>query len=122
MAAVKSHGNKTTELKLRMALVRGGISGWVVQPRGLPGNPDFYFPGRSLAVFVDGCFWHGCGRCGHIPKTNQAFWKAKIGRNRARHRKVKRLLKAEGIGALRLWEHELKKDLRRCVERIVDPH
>lgn len=122
MAAVRSRGNKTTEVKLRMALVRGGIRGWVVQPRGLPGNPDFYFPAHNLAVFVDGCFWHGCRSCGHIPKTNQAFWKAKIDRNRARHRKVNRLLQAEGIAALRLWEHELQKNLQRCVRRILDAH
>jgi DNA mismatch endonuclease (patch repair protein) len=118
MAAVRGKGNKTTEVRLKMALVRAGISGWVMQSVELPGKPDFYFPAAGLAVFVDGCFWHGCPRCGHLPKNNAAFWEAKIGRNRARHKKVGRLLNRQGVRTLRFWEHQLKENLERCVARI----
>lgn len=119
MSAIRGRGNKSTELRLRMALVRGKIAGWVLHPKGIPGNPDFYFSDPDLAIFVDGCFWHGCKRCGHIPKTNQSFWQTKISRNRSRHRKVGKLLKAQGVAVLRFWEHQLMAELQSCVLKIV---
>jgi DNA mismatch endonuclease (patch repair protein) len=120
MAAVRGKGNKTTEVKLQMALVRAGISGWLTHPSRLPGKPDFYFPKEKLAVFVDGCFWHGCSKCGHLPKTNRAFWATKIDRNRSRHRKVARLLNRNGVSTVRFWEHQLRDHLERCVYRIAN--
>ena len=118
MRAVRGSGNRTTEMKLRMALVRAGVAGWVSQRSDLPGKPDFYFEAARLAVFVDGCFWHGCGKCGHIPKTNREFWAFKLERNRQRHREVAALLKRKGIGVIRLWEHQLQSSLEQCVVRI----
>lgn len=118
MAAVKSHGNKTTEVRLRLALVRGGIRGWKVRPNGFPGNPDFVFPKARTAVFVDGCFWHGCPDCGHIPRTNRSFWAAKIKRNRARDRTVTAQLQASRFHVLRFWEHELTHGLAACVATV----
>jgi len=118
MAAVRGRGNKTTEVRFQMALVRAGIRGWSTQRTDLPGKPDFFFEAAKLAVFVDGCFWHGCNKCGHIPKTNTAFWTAKIERNRKRHRKVARLLNRQSIRTFRLWEHQLREHLERCVARI----
>jgi DNA mismatch endonuclease (patch repair protein) len=118
MAAVRGKGNKTTEVRLKMALVRAGISGWTSHRADLPGKPDFFFASAGLAVFVDGCFWHGCSRCGHLPKNNAAFWKAKIERNRTRHKKVRRLLNRQGVRTLRFWEHQLKENLNQCVSRI----
>jgi DNA mismatch endonuclease, patch repair protein len=118
MAAVRGRGNRSTELKLRMGLVRAGIEGWICNEANLPGKPDFYFPSAKLAVFVDGCFWHGCARCGHIPKTNSEFWAVKIDRNRRRHRKIATLLAKLGIRTVRFWEHQLRVDLPKCVSRI----
>jgi len=118
MAAVRARGNRTTELRMQMGLVRAGISGWKSHRPELPGKPDFYFETARLAVFVDGCFWHGCKTCGHIPKTHQAFWAAKIARNRQRHRKVARLLRKEHIGVIRFWEHQLQENLERCISQI----
>lgn len=118
MAAVRGRGNRTTELRLQMALVRSGLSGWSIQRTDLPGKPDFFFPKATLAVFVDGCFWHGCAKCGHIPKTNNAFWAAKIARNNERHRKISRLLKNKGVRTIRLWEHQLRDNLDGCIARI----
>jgi len=119
MAAVRSKGNVSTELRLRMALVRSRISGWISHPKHVPGKPDFYFQSAGLAIFVDGCFWHGCSKCGHIPKTNQAFWAAKIGRNQDRHRAVGKALSSQRIKVLRFWEHELKGDLQLCVSKTA---
>src|SRR3712207_4254253 len=78
MGAVKGRGNRSTEVRLRLALVRSKIKGWKVHPKGLVGKPDFYFPTNKLVIFVDGCFWHGCLECGHIPKSNKPFWETKI--------------------------------------------
>ena len=93
MSAIRSRGNAATELRL-IALFRAhGITGW---RRGskLTGKPDFVFPRLpasprlrrtgKLAVFVDGCFWHGCPRHATRPKTNAAFWRKKIAANQAR--------------------------------------
>ena len=119
MAAVKWQGNRTTEARLRGALAAAGISGWKIAPRDVSGKPDFYFPKRRLAVFVDGCFWHGCRRCGHVPKTNGGFWHAKIVGNRARDRQIRIQLQMSNIRALRFWEHELREGLPRCVARVI---
>ncbi len=90
-----------------MALTRAGIKGWKLHPVGLLGSPDIYFPKERLAIFVDGCFWHGCARCGHIPKTRSAFWAAKIGRNKTRDCLNTRKLRQTGIDVIRIWEHAL---------------
>lgn len=110
MSAIKGKHNRSTELTLRMALIRAGINGWKMHYK-LPGKPDFYFPQFKIAIFVDGCYWHGCPKCGHIPKTRSEYWKAKISRNIQRDKKNKKLLQNEGITVIRLWEHELKKNL-----------
>jgi DNA mismatch endonuclease (patch repair protein) len=119
LSAVRGRGNRTTELRLRLALVRARITGWNVQPFGLPGNPDFVFPRERIAIFVDGCFWHGCPRCGHIPKTNSPFWQAKIQRNIERDRANIQKLRESDFIVTRIWEHELKSDLAGCVVRIA---
>lgn len=118
MAAVRSHSNKTTEQRFRLALVRAGVRGWQVRPGGLRGNPDFVFAAARLAVFVDGCFWHGCPECGHVPRTNRSFWAAKIKRNQERDRNTADQLEAEGFNVLRFWEHEMKDALEMCVAKV----
>ncbi len=119
MGAVKGANNKTTEVLLRLLLVRQGVSGWRLRPREIAGRPDFYFPAERLAVFTDGCFWHGCPDCGHVPKTNTPFWRAKIKRNRERDGQITRALEAKGIMVLRFWEHQLKADAGLIVEKIL---
>ena len=117
MSRIRSKGNKTTEAKLRYALVRAGISGWSMHPHEVFGKPDFYFHKEKLAVFVDGCFWHGCLKCGHIPKTRSCFWSAKFERNRQRSIRVKKTLSRSGIRVLRFWEHELH-DAQSVIDRL----
>jgi DNA mismatch endonuclease (patch repair protein) len=118
MAAVRGKGNRTTEQRLRFAMVSVGIQGWKVQPKGIIGKPDFVFEKEKLAIFVDGCYWHGCPKCGHIPKTRSEFWKAKIGRTKQRDLEKTNILENEGYRVLRFWEHELKKDLKECIKAI----
>jgi DNA mismatch endonuclease (patch repair protein) len=91
-----------------MMLVRWQIGGWTIHEGNLIGRPDFFFPSDKLAVFVDGCFWHGCPKCGHLPSRNALYWKTKIHQNMKRDKSIKRQLKRIGIESLRIWEHELK--------------
>ncbi len=108
MAAIRSKGNKDTELKLVSILRSHGIKGWR-RHRPLPGNPDFIFPKQRLAVFVDGCFWHGCRWHCRMPKSRSNYWKPKIARNKKRDREVTRQLRRCGWEVLRVWEHALKR-------------
>jgi DNA mismatch endonuclease, patch repair protein len=106
MAAIRSKGNKDTELKLASILRAYRINGWR-RHQPLPGKPDFVFPKQRLAVFVDGCFWHGCPKHGRKPDSNQNYWLAKLRRNKRRDKTVNHLLRDSGWNVLRLWEHEL---------------
>jgi len=108
MSAIRGRRNKTTELALRMALVRNHISGFKLHASTLFGKPDFLFSNEGLVVFVDGCFWHGCPICGHYPITRRSFWEAKINGNIARDKEVDRFLTRQGYIVLRIWEHSLK--------------
>jgi DNA mismatch endonuclease (patch repair protein) len=104
MAAVRSRGNSTTELALARLLRAARRTGWR-RHTSLLGRPDFVFRREKVAIFTDGCFWHGCPRCWTKPQT--AFWALKVDRNRARDRRVSRELRAFGWSVCRLWEHEL---------------
>lgn len=86
--------------------------GWRRSSR-LQGKPDFIFPKLRIAAFVDGCFWPGCPKHGTKPKTNAAFRRRKIARNRKRDREVGQALRQRGWRVLRIWEHELKNANRR---------
>jgi len=117
MSRVRGRGNRRTELALIFVFRRAGIFGW---RRNQPvfGKPDFVFRSHRLAVFVDGCFWHGCPQHGTKPRNNAAFWRKKLAANQIRDRLVTRTLRQAGWRVLRIWEHELtKKHERRLVAR-----
>ncbi|MDD5199833.1 MAG: very short patch repair endonuclease [Terrimicrobiaceae bacterium] len=120
MALVRGKGNKDTELRL-IALFRAhGITGWRRNHK-LPGKPDFVFRTQRIAVFVDGCFWHGCPKPKHapLPKTRAEWWATKLARNKARDREVNRLLRKAGWRVIRVWECELTRaNAPRAVRRI----
>ena len=118
MGKIRGQGNKATELELVKLFRRAGITGW---RRGLPlhGKPDFVFRKERVAVFVDGCYWHGCARHGRIPASNRRYWVEKIARNKARDHAVSRGLRAARWCVLRIWEHELaSKHEGRLLRRI----
>jgi DNA mismatch endonuclease (patch repair protein) len=119
MAKIRGHGNKSTEWRLRSILIASGIKGWRLRAKDLPGKPDFVFDDIKLAVFVDGCFWHGCRRCRSLPKTNNDFWSQKISLNRRRDRKINLQLRNAGWIVMRFWEHQLKSESHRCIRRII---
>jgi DNA mismatch endonuclease, patch repair protein len=108
MAKVRAEKNRSTEMRVAAYLIGQGFRGWKRHAANVPGRPDFCFIRERLAVFVDGCFWHGCPRCRrNLPNSRRAFWKNKIESNRRRDREVKRMLKAQGYETLRIWEHSL---------------
>lgn len=117
MSLVKSGNNKSTELKLARALRDNDIVGWR-RRQSLIGTPDFVFKELKVAVFVDGCFWHGCPKCRRLPKSNVVFWKNKIQRNLERDKIVSSTLKRQGWKVIRIWECDLQKRLPYCVARI----
>jgi DNA mismatch endonuclease, patch repair protein len=108
MAKVRGTGNRSTEGRVEAALKEQGITGWTKHPQDVPGRPDFYFPDQRVALFVDGCFWHACPRCGRIPKSRVEFWRAKIDANRRRDNRTRRRLRRQGYHVVRVWEHELR--------------
>jgi DNA mismatch endonuclease (patch repair protein) len=108
MRAVKSH-DTGPERQVR-AILRGFAPGYRLQRADLPGKPDIVYAGRKLVIFVHGCFWHGhdCPRGARMPKANSDYWRAKIGRNRARDAKTLAAYAATGWRALVVHECELK--------------
>jgi DNA mismatch endonuclease (patch repair protein) len=108
MAAIRSFGNKDTELKLAAIFRSNGITGWR-RNQPVTGKPDFVFWKQRLAVFVDGCFWHGCPKHGRKPGSNRGYWLQKFRRNKQRDEEVTRSLLKSGWQVCRLWEHELEK-------------
>jgi len=120
MASVRSKGNRSTELRLRALLVRYGIKGWKIQATELPGKPDFAFYNLRVAVFVDGCFWHGCPKCLRLPANNRKYWAQKIEKNKNRDLKYTHALQKRGWKVIRIWEHELKNEPARAIKRIRD--
>jgi DNA mismatch endonuclease (patch repair protein) len=122
MGKVRSRGNATTELKTMRILRAAGITGW---RRHLPifGRPDFTFPKNRVALFIDGCFWHGCPQCYQAPKSSIKFWREKISRNGTRDKEVSRRLRKSGWKVVRVWECRLKSPrylLRRIRKLIPD--
>ena len=123
MSKIRSTGNRSTEQRMRMGLVRAGIKGWTMHPREIPGKPDFWFLKAKLAIFVDGCFWHGCQRtrCLRSPRQNRIYWKRKIRNNIERGKSVIRQLRLHGCSVMRVWEHELASivGVEKAIARVA---
>jgi DNA mismatch endonuclease, patch repair protein len=115
MSHVRSRDTKP-ELRLRRALWAAGLR--YRYGRSVFGKPDLVFPGKRIAVFIDGCFWHQCPVHATFPQTRRAFWKAKLNRNVERDREVTQELSESGWTVLRFWEHDAKQDLARVVRTI----
>lgn len=123
MATIRGTGNKDTERRLASLLRKHGIKGWR-RRANVAGKPDFVFQKKRIAVFVDGCFWHGCPTHGHQPKSNRRYWQAKLARNRRRDRQINRSLRTSGWRVLRIWAHELnqpKRVLSRVKRALLNP-
>ena len=118
MSRIRSRGNKSTELAMIKIFRANGITGWR-RHLNMCGKPDFVFQKLHVAVFVDGCFWHGCPKHSGRPSNNRGFWEKKLNANRKRDRKVTRMLRAKGWKVCRVWEHELTvKNTGRLLGRL----
>lgn len=108
MRQVKSANTRPEQIVRK--LLTGLGARYRLQRRDLPGSPDIVLPGRKLAIFVHGCFWHGhdCARGARVPKTNRDYWVAKVGRNRARDIAAREQLQAAGWRVETIWECDLK--------------
>jgi len=124
MRQVKGKGT-TPELKVRKALTALGAR-YRLNRKDLPGSPDIVMPGRGLAIFVHGCFWHGhdCARGSRVPKANRDYWLAKVARNKARDLAAVEALAAQGWRVETIWECDLKDDaaLRGRLEALLVPN
>ena len=127
-AAIKKsmQGNKRAntkpEMLVRQRLRAAGLTGYRLQWKKAPGRPDIAFPGRHIAIFVNGCFWHRCPHCHpSVPKRNTEFWEAKFRRNVERDAKARAELAELGWTAITIWECELKRDrIDETMDRVIE--
>ena len=120
MQANKSKNTKP-ELRMRQALRAAGYPGYRLHWKKCAGKPDICYPGRKVAVFVNGCYWHHCPHCNlPVPKKNVDFWVEKFRRNRERDERNLRLLMEDGWDVVVVWECAMKGDrLDGCVADVV---
>lgn len=118
MSAVKSKNNLSTEKALGKIFRKMKVKGWRRQNTKIFGKPDFIFNKQRIAIFIDGCFWHGCKEYNSIPKTNRRFWTDKINKNILRDKLVSKNLKKAGWKVLRVWEHEIRQSPDKCLNKI----
>lgn len=119
MSTIRSR-NTVPELSIKKALANMHFT---YQPKGLCGNPDFANRKEKIAIFVDGCFWHGCKKHFKQPTSNINFWRRKISKNMQRDRRVVRTLRARGWKVIRVWEHDVMENpakLLRLFQEITN--
>jgi DNA mismatch endonuclease, patch repair protein len=107
----------TPEMLLRRELHRRGLR-YRIHPAALPGRPDIAFTRAHIAVFVDGCFWHGCERHGTVPKNNRAWWVEKLRRTAERDREKDELLVRLGWQTIHIWEHDAPNQAADRIEEM----
>lgn len=120
MKCVKSSGNKSTEMKLIQYFNAHHITGWRRHYK-VKGHPDFVFLSKRIAVFVDGCFWHGHNCRNTRPAENAEYWDKKREKNIQHDKEITELFEARGWMVIRIWECELKKKNRAILEKKLNP-
>lgn len=117
MASIRGKNTKP-ELIVRKILWSNGLR-YRIHDNTVFGKPDMSNKKKKLAVFVDGCFWHGCKRCYKEPTSNVKFWREKISRNKERRITVRRTLKRSGWTVVEFWEHDIAKAPEKAVRKIT---
>ena len=118
MSSIKDRNTKP-ELILRKALWNSRVRGYRLHWKRVPGSPDIAFPGKKVAVFVNGCFWHRCPHCNPpMPKSNSDFWKNKFEENKERDKRKIKKLEEMGWNVIVVWECQLKNDVEKMVDKI----
>lgn len=118
---MRSNKGKDThpELVLRKALREAGYPGYRINWKKVPGRPDIAYPGRKIAIFVNGCFWHRCPHCNlPLPKSHTDFWQQKFERNIERDRRKTKELEKLGWNVVTIWECEIKANLPSIVSSL----
>lgn len=117
MSSIRGKNTKP-ELIVRRILWSTGLR-YRIHDKTIFGKPDISNKKKKLAIFVDGCFWHGCKRCYREPTTNTDFWKQKIQNNKKRRKQVIKFLKREDWKILEFWEHEINEKPEIVVKKIL---
>ncbi len=120
MRKIKSSGNKSTEGKLVVFFQERSIVGWR-RHYNVKGHPDFVFLDRKIAIFVDGCFWHGHDCRNTRPTDNADYWRNKRERNMAHDKEISERFRQRGWTVIRIWECELKKKNLYLLEEKLKP-
>jgi DNA mismatch endonuclease (patch repair protein) len=116
MSKIKST-NTGIEKICRKILRNAGYNNYIIKNRIL-GKPDIFFPKKRIAIFIDGCFWHGCKKCFRRPKTNSKYWDKKIKNNILRDRFINKELRKQKIQVIRVWEHDIKKNPEKFINKF----
>lgn len=120
MASIKGKNTKP-ELHMRKILWSKGKR-YRIHDRTVFGTPDISNKSKKVAIFIDGCFWHGCPTCYVQPKSNTKYWETKISKNKQRRSDVRKKLSAEGWHILEFWEHDVMKEpvmIEREIEKYI---
>ena len=118
MSANKAKNTKP-EIALRKALWSEGYKGYRLNWKNVPGRPDIAYPGKKIAIFVNGCYWHRCPKCDlSLPKTNTRFWKEKFEKNVKRDKKKNDELLSLNWIVLVFWECDIKSDISNSIKNI----
>jgi len=120
MSRVRSKNNKSTELKLIQIFKENGITGWRRNYK-VKGHPDFVFLDKKIAIFVDGCFWHGHDCRNTRPADNADYWIKKRERNMKHDQEITALFEQRGWTVIRIWECEFKKKKRESLLKKLAP-
>lgn len=120
---MKANKSKDTspELKVRKALREAGYPGYRLNWKKAPGKPDICYPGRKVAIFINGCFWHRCPKCNlPLPKHNADYWIQKLERNVQRDAEIIEKLKMDGWSVIVVWECEVNNSLNHTILKIIN--
>jgi DNA mismatch endonuclease (patch repair protein) len=124
MRAVKSKDTKP-ERRLFAMLAGMRLRGWCKHANDIIGKPDVVFREAKIAIFVDGCFWHGCPTCKRPlkPQSNHEYWESKISRNVQRAQETNHTLEQQGWQVIRIWEHEIQNPTsRKQINKLLRQH
>lgn len=116
MASIRGKNTRPEVLVRKLIWAQGNR--YRVHDRRVPGTPDISNKRYKVAVFIDGCFWHGCATCYKEPRTNVSFWRAKLRANRQRRIKIKRQLKSSGWNVLEFWEHQVLSNPSQVAKKV----
>jgi DNA mismatch endonuclease (patch repair protein) len=118
MSSIRGKNTKPEIIIRKMLWARGGR--YRIHDGTVFGTPDISIKRKKIAIFIDGCFWHGCKKCYKEPKTNTVFWQNKILRNKKRRLDVRKTLRKKEWITLEFWEHEVNNSPELLVKKILD--